>query len=64
MSWCRLSTINSERYDEVKRQKEMSDRLHALRIADFETSGEDPATTLDGIIAYSDKHVKIALHSD
>lgn len=64
ITWNRLSTLVTERYANINRQKEVSDRLHSLRFADFETSGEDPATTLERITAYIDKHVPIALSSD
>lgn len=62
--WTKLSTVIAERYANVNRQKEVSDRLHSLRFADFDTSGEDPATTLERIIAYIDKHTPIALPSE
>lgn len=64
MPWSRMSAQIADRYANVNRQKEVSDRLHSLRYADFDTPGEDPATTLERIIDYVDKHTPIALPSD
>lgn len=64
IAWGRMQAHIADRYANVNRQKEVSDRLHSLRYADFETSGEDPATTLERIMAYIDNHRPIALPSD
>lgn len=64
IAWTRMEALIAECYSNVNRQKEVSDRLHSLRFADLDTTGEDPATTLERITAFIDKHSPIALPSD
>lgn len=60
----RISILTVERYDNLNRKKEVSDRPNKLRFAYFATPGEDPATTFELITAYIHKHVPMALRSD
>ena len=62
--WTRLETMIADRYSNINRQKEVSDRLHSLIYTDFESYGENPATTDDRIIALIDKHATLALKPD
>lgn len=63
-TWTAISKLLSERYNNINRQKEISDRLHSMRYNDFHISGESPATTLDRITAYIDKMAVLALPVD
>lgn len=56
--------MTAERYANLNRQKEVSDRLNRLRLADLATPGEDPATTLERKTSYIDQHVPIALRAN
>lgn len=64
ITWTRLSTLIAERYANLNRQKEVSDRQHALRFADFETPREDPTSTLERIVGYISKYAPIDLPID
>lgn len=64
LTWASLSKLLSDRYNDINRQKEASDRLFSMRYGDFHTKGESPATTLDRITAYIDKMAVLALPVD
>lgn len=46
IAWSKMRMLITESYGKSNRQKGVSDRLHSPRYADFETNGENTATTL------------------
>lgn len=64
LTWNKLSVFVAERYANVNREKEVSDRLLSLHSADSEISDEDPEIILERINDYIDKHTPIDLQYD
>lgn len=64
ITWIALTKLLAERYNNINRQKETSDRLYSMRYNDFLLEGESPSTTLDRITAYIDKMAVLALPVD
>lgn len=64
LTWTSLSKLLSERYNNINREKEVSDRLYSMKYEEFHAKAESPATTLDRITAHIDKLAVLTLSVD